>query len=77
MKVPTYDEVLKMPAGTWFRLKLGPQGSRRVKYHLRGVVDGRLVVRRWVKQFWSYETQGREWWEIFVTSTVVAIGRGS
>lgn len=56
----TFDELLAMPLGTLIR---EPFGNRRL-WHLRGVVDGRAVIRTWhrEKSRWYYAIEGSTWW---------------
>lgn len=36
-------------------------------YHVRGIVDGRLVLARWLtsKQRWEYEVKDGVWWTVY------------
>lgn len=56
----SYSDLLEAGPGTRIR---EPLPSRRL-WHVRGVVDGRLVVRtrQSEKQRWYYAVEGKYWW---------------
>lgn len=57
------------PVGTKLRTNYGNQCDEL--WHVRGHVDGKLVLRRWMKrrQRWCYEVQGPIWWSAYFCST--------
>lgn len=78
----SFAEVVERPIGTAFQLQYppAPDGSPNPysrTEHLRGIVDGRLVLRSWwrSKQRWRYEVRTEHWWEIVARAAHVSTRR--
>lgn len=58
------DEVIPDWAIPGATFRVFPPSNRNTKrYHVRGIVDGHAVVRRWLhhKRYWHYEVLEPEW----------------
>lgn len=62
MNANTYDD---LKPGDKLRTSFGNSLDRT--YHVRGRVDGLLILRTWLrgKQRWEYSVYGREWFAVF------------
>lgn len=61
------DTVPRLPdwvqPGVSFRQEVGSK-DRHFTYHIRGIVDGQAVLRRWAKGHWDYKCEGWEYFNI-------------
>lgn len=57
-------------AGASFRYTASPDPARHELWHVRGVVDGHAISRRWSpsKQRWHYEVQDAIWFHVAAES---------
>lgn len=63
------------PVGAKLRTTFGNELDKL--YHVRGHVDGQIVVRWWRrgKQSWEYEVLNQSWWRIFRHELGVSVPR--
>ncbi len=62
-----FDKGWPPPVGAKLRETYGHPGGHLDKlWHVRGHVDGLIVVRRWFKrkQCWHYEVLSLVWWHV-------------
>lgn len=62
------------PVGSKLRLFLGEGNPNNALFHVRAIVDDRLVLREWIGG-WAYRIQTRSWWEIYRQFIRVEKGR--
>jgi hypothetical protein len=69
----------KLKKGDKIQLHYGKNSTFNMLYHVRGMVDGWLVVRRWIKNCgkygWRYECLSPAWWSTFSVEPAFKVKR--
>ena len=76
--VPAAEVPYPPPVGSKLRTQYGNHCDKL--WHVRGHVDGLLVLRRWMRrrQRWQYEVEGPAWWVYYFRATgLVELPRGA